>query len=120
MHDRATLSLFSRWALPSLVLLLAACSSDPVNIAPLPPVKYQALGKAEGQGCGSLGVVATAYYAIPMGLNGRVAAAYQNAIESVPGATSLINVEIKENWFWWLIGTARCTTVSGDAIKEVK
>lgn len=106
--------------MPALTLLLAACTSDPINVSPLPPVKYQVLGKAEGKGCGSLGILATAYYAIPMGLNGRTAVAYQEAINSVPGATGLINVSISEDWFWWLIGTGRCTTVRGDAIKELK
>jgi len=25
---------------------------------------------------------------------------------------------MQEDWFWWLIGTARCVTITGDAIKE--
>lgn len=114
----ATASLLLSRAAPALLVLLGACSSAPINVSPLPPAKYQVLGKAEGTGCGSLGVLATAYYAIPMGLNGRVASAYQEAVASVPGATALINVSISENWFWWVLGTARCTTVHGDAIKE--
>lgn len=101
-------------------LLLQACSSAPTMVAPQPPAKYQKLGRAEGQACGALGMVATAYYAIPMGLNSRVERAYAAALESVPGATSLINVEIQEQWTWAVLATARCTTVSGDAIKENK
>ncbi|HSD36947.1 MAG TPA: hypothetical protein VLC92_05530 [Rhodocyclaceae bacterium] len=106
--------------MPSLLLILSACSSNPVNIAPLPPVKYEVLGKAKGEGCGSLGFLATAYYFVPMGINGRVEKAYQAALDSVPGATSLVNVEIDEIWAWWVIGTMRCTTITGDAIKEIK
>jgi hypothetical protein len=112
---------WSRWlgaCAPAMLVLLSGCSSAPINVSPLPPVKYQVLGKAEGKGCGSLGVLATAYYAIPMGLNGRVESAYREALASVPGATGLINVSISEDWFWWLVGTGRCTTVKGDAIKE--
>jgi hypothetical protein len=75
------------------------------------------MGKATGSDCGSLGILSTAYYAIPMGLNSRVENAYNNAVASVPGATSLVDVTIQEDWYWWLIGTARCVTISGEAIK---
>jgi hypothetical protein len=117
MHHRAPSWRLSRLAMPSLLLLLTACASDPITIAPQPPAKYEVLGKAEGEGCGSLGLLATAYNFVPMGINGRIEKAYQAALSSVPGATGLINVEIKENWAWWIIGTMRCTTISGDAIK---
>jgi hypothetical protein len=97
--------------------VLGGCASTAYNVAPLPPPTYEVLGKATGKTCGSLGVLASAYYFIPMGLNSRVEGAYQEALKSVPGATGLINVEMKEDWFWWLIGTARCVTISGDAIR---
>jgi hypothetical protein len=113
-----------RTATSSLLALslsaLSACTSAPINVSPLPPAQYQVLGKAEGKACGSLGALSTAYYVIPMGLNGRMESAYQRALESVPGSTALINVSLNEDWTWWLIGTARCTTVTGDAIKEQK
>lgn len=102
----------------TLAGLLAGCASAPFNIAPMPPTKYQVLGKAEGKACGSLGFLATAYYAVPIGLNSRVERAYQEALASVPGATSLVNVSIVEDWQWLLVVTMRCTTVTGDAIKE--
>ncbi|MBC7957004.1 MAG: hypothetical protein H7Y33_14180 [Cytophagales bacterium] len=89
-------------------------------MSPLPPPKYQVLGKAEGKGCGSLGVLGSPYNAFPMGLNGRVEAAYRQAVASVPEATGLINVSVSENWSWWFIATSRCTTIKGDAIKEQK
>ena len=98
--------------------VLGGCASTAYNVAPLPPTNYQVLGKATGKACGSLGIVSTAYYVIPIGLNSRVEGAYQEALKSVPGATSLINVQMQEDWFWWLIGTARCVTITGDAIKE--
>lgn len=107
--------------LPALLLagLLAGCASKPTNVAPLPPARYQVLGQAEGKGCGSLGVVFTAFYVLPLGLHERVEEAYRNALVSVPGSTSLINVSVVEHWDWWLIGTRRCVTITGDAIKEV-
>jgi len=115
----ATSSLVRAWAAPALLLaLLGGCASDPFSVSPLPPAKYEILGKAEGKGCGSLGLLGTAYYAVPMGLNGRVELAYQEALKSVPGASSLINVSISEDWAWIFFATQRCTTVRGDAIKE--
>ncbi len=62
-------------------------------------------------------VLATAYYFIPVGLNSRDERAYNAAVASVPGATALVDVTMHENWYWWLLGTARCVTISGEAIK---
>lgn len=98
---------------------LAGCASTPVTIAPMPPAKYQLLGRAEGKACGSLGFLATLFYVAPLGLNSRVERAYQEALASVPGATSLVNVDIVEDWQWLLLVTMRCTTITGDAVKEV-
>lgn len=98
-------------------LLLGACASGFTKVSPTPPGNYQSLGFTTGNACGSLGVLATAYYAIPMGLNSRVENAYIDALNKVPGAKSLTNVTMQEDWYWWLIGTARCVTVSGEAIK---
>jgi len=97
--------------------VLAACASGFTTVAPEPPQQYSRLGKATGSDCGSLGILATAYYAIPLGLNSRVENAYKNAVASVPGATGLVDVTFQEDWYWWLIGTAGCVTDSGEAIK---
>lgn len=107
--------LASRPALASL--LLAACSSGFTNVAPTPPTNFQNLGPTTGRACGSLGVLTNYAYVIPLGLNSRVQNAYIDALNKVPGATSLINVTMQEDWFWWVIGTARCVTVSGEAVK---
>jgi hypothetical protein len=88
-------------------------------VAPLPPAKYQVLGQAEGKGCGALGLLFTGSYFVPIGLNERVERAYQDALTSVPGATSLINVSVVEHWDWWVLATRRCVTLTGDAVKEV-
>lgn len=102
------------------LFLLAGCSSHQVKIEQAPPAKYQTLGQAKGEGTGSLGLLATGYYFIPMGLNSRSEKAYENAIQSVPGATGLMNVTYQEDWFWWIIGTGRTVKITGDAIKEIK
>lgn len=101
----------------TICLALGACSSGFTTVVPTPPDHYTQLGPAKGKACGSLGIVSTAYYVIPMGENSRVRRAYADALSSVPGASGLVDVEYHENWFWWLIGTARCVTVTGEAIR---
>ncbi len=96
---------------------LAGCSSGFTNVAPEPPPQHTRLGKATGTACGSLGLLATAYYFVPMGINSRVERAYGEALASVPGATALTDITMKEDWNWWLFGTGRCVTIDGEAIK---
>ena len=103
----------------TFVAALIGCASGFTTIAPIPPQKYEKLGHVSGTGTGSLGILGTAYYFIPMGLNSRIDSAYDNALKSAPGATALIDVTFEESWFWWIIGTARTVTISGEAIKEV-
>lgn len=104
------------WCAP----IIGGCASGPVMIAPEPPTNYERLGRAQGTATGSLGIVSTAYYVVPMGLNSRVQRAYDDAVKSVPGATGLIDVTISEDWFWWLVGTGRTVTITGEAIREVR
>ena len=102
------------------VLLVCGCASGLTTISPQPPPQYEKLGPATGKATGSIGVLSTVLNFIPMGLNTRVYRAYDNAVASVPGATGLIDVTLDESWFWWIIGTARTVTISGEAIREVK
>lgn len=105
------------WLPLAMAMLLAGCASGVTKVAPMPPSQYERLGKATGTACGSLGFLATAYYAVPLGLNSRVERAYADALSKVPGATALIDVTYQEDWAWWLFGTARCVTVTGEAVK---
>jgi hypothetical protein len=121
------LSTFLR-KLSSVILLFAflfiftGCTSGFKTIVTTPPANYEKLGKATGSATGSLvsPLGGTAYYFIPIMLNDRIERAYSNAIASVPGATGLIDVTYKEDWYWWILGTARTVTITGEAIKEVK
>ena len=111
-----------RYRSPAILALAASvfsagCASGFTTVAPTPPPQFSRLGKATGSACGSLGILATAYYFVPLGANSRIEDAYKNAVASVPGATALLDVTIQEDWYWWLIGTARCVTISGEAVK---
>lgn len=88
-----------------------------VTIVPMPKANAQKIGPVEGSSMGALGVLGTAYYVIPMGLNERVQNAYDNALEKAPGATALRNVTLEEDWFWFVIGTMRYVTITGEAVK---
>ena len=107
-------------ALLACIPLIGGCASGLTTIAPQPPAQYEKLGPATGKASGSLGILSTAYYFIPMGLNTRVQRAYDNAVASVPGATGLIDVTFDESWFWWIIGTGRTVAISGEAIREIR
>lgn len=101
-------------------VLLGGCASGLTTIAPQPPEHYEKIGPATGKATGSIGILGTVTNFIPMGLNTRVYRAYDNAVASVPGATGLIDVTLDESWFWWVIGTGRTVTISGEAIREIR
>jgi hypothetical protein len=103
----------------ALMSALTSCSSELHTIYKTPPAKYEKLGKVTGTGTGSLGLLATLYYVVPMGLNSRTEKAYADALLKAPGATGLIDVTYQESWYWWVLGTARKVTISGEAIKEI-
>ncbi len=99
------------------VVSMTGCASQFTMIAPLPPEKFAKLGPAEGTACGTMLIDGTVFNFIPVELNTRVERAYQNALESVPGATALVDVTMKEWWVCWYIGTTRCVTITGEAIR---
>lgn len=98
--------------------LLSGCTNaPPVMVFPLPPTKYQVLGQVTGTACGVLALGGLVTNFIPLNDSTRLERAYRQAIQTLPGTTSLINVEIREDWFWWVFATTRCTLIKGDAIK---
>lgn len=97
--------------------LLSACSSGKVSITKDPLDKFEKLGRTEGTACGTMGLVHINLWFVPIALNDRYERAYKEALLKVPGATGLTDVSLEESWFWWVIGTTRCSTVAGEAIK---
>lgn len=99
------------------LMAAAGCASAYKTVLPTPPDNYQKLGVAKGEACGSMLIISTAYNFIPISLNERVENAYEKALASVPGATALMNVTMQENWYWWVIGSTKCVTITGEAIR---
>jgi len=99
--------------------LMVGCTAGLTTVSQKPPAKYETLGNVEGSSSGSLLILSTAYNFIPVGLNDRAERAYKDALMKSPGATGLIDVTYKEDWFWYILGTARNVTITGTAIKEV-
>jgi len=108
---------FVRGGLAALSLVIAACTSVPTTVTTSPSDGTKDLGSTEGSACGSMLLLSTAYYFIPAGLNSRVERAYNHALENKPGAKSLVNVTMQEDWYWWVLGTSRCVTVKGEAVQ---
>lgn len=106
-----------RGGIAALSLVIAACSSTPTNVTTSPSETTKSLGSTEGRACGQLLILSSLYNFIPAGLNSRVERAYNNALENKPGAKSLVNVTVQEDWYWWFFGTARCVTVKGEAVQ---
>jgi hypothetical protein len=100
-----------------LSVCMAGCATT-VSLAPLPPENYEKLGYTSGSSCGVLLLGDWVAAFIPIGLSSRVEAAKSSALANVPGATDLVNVTIQERWYYWAIGSSRCVTVSGEAIKS--
>ncbi len=107
------------FAFLAFIIILGGCVSHSKNIAPLPPQEYKNLGRVTGRACGALvsPLAGTAYYFVPVKLNSRIYRAYENALSQAPGATALIDVTMEESWYWWVFGTTRCVTITGEAIK---
>lgn len=116
MKDRFRLPCLS-WILLGAVVLTMGCTSGLTMVGKRPLENYQKLGQAKGEACGSLLIDGTAYNFIPVLLNSRVERAYQRALKSVPGSTSLVDATLEEYWVWWVIGTTRCVTITGEAVK---
>ena len=101
----------------SLIALASCfgCASEPILVAPRPPAHYERLGTTRGEGCGALLLTF-----IPIEMNSRVERAYADALQRMPGATAVVDVDLTETWYWWVVGVNHCTMLEGIAIREVQ
>jgi hypothetical protein len=126
MSETAAFSRVARALRPAVVALaalgLAACETDYVTIAPDVGKATTRLGPTEGSATSSLAIVYPPWFPvlcfIPWGWDQRAQTAYGKAVASVPGATSVSDVTIQEDWTWWLLATSRKLTVRGEAVKQ--
>ncbi len=112
---KKTISFFLIVLLP--VIFGFHCTSGEVLIQPKLTGKEKVIRRVKGEGCGFIGLLATAYYFFPIELNSRVEKAYDRAMSQVPGAVGLTNIVIEEDWYWVVLGTVRCTSITGDAVQ---
>ena len=96
------------------LLTATSCVSDEVTVAPRPPARYERMGGTDGEACGVL-----LFGFVPIGMNSRLQRAQAEALGKKPGATMLINTELSSEWFWWFFGNTHCTSLEGEAIREV-
>ncbi len=100
-----------------IVIAITACASRFTQVSSIPTLQQERLGPATGSACGVLLVATPPANFIPISLNSRVARAYRSALSTVPSSTGLIDVTMEDSWYWWILGTTRCTTISGVAVK---
>jgi|SoimicmetaTmtHMA_FD_contig_31_25452930_length_1092_multi_3_in_0_out_0_2 hypothetical protein len=92
----------------------AGCVSDEVMVVPRPPAHYERMGGTDGEACGAL-----VLGFIPIEMTTRLQRAQAEALQKKPGASGLINAELSSEWIWWFFGTTHCTSIEGEAIREV-
>lgn len=100
-----------------LILMTLNCSSGQVIVSQELKNPTIVNPQVTGEACGFIGLLATAYYFVPIEFNSRVERAYSDALGKAPGATGLRNVTITETWSWIVVGTMKCYEVSGEAIR---
>jgi len=105
-------------AVALLPLILCACSTEFVTVAPDVSTEAPRLGHVRGVAYSHILFGSPTYNIIPIGWDGRAQRACDEAIGCVPGATGLVDVTLEEDWFWWVIGSARKLVLEGDAVKR--
>ncbi|RHX84431.1 hypothetical protein [Leptospira stimsonii] len=106
-----------RMLLLHLAFLTTSCVSTPVFI-PESPVPIQNTNSvtvpAYGRECGFL-----LFLFFPIGLNDRSAKAYSKVVSQAENGI-LSEVTFQESWYWALLGTRYCTTVTAFVTKGSK
>jgi len=92
-------------------LLLSGCTSQPLKIPHITSTNYEVLGEGKAQATGIM-----LFNIIPIKQNDRFIRAYNAAIKSKNG-DALIDIEIKEKWFWAYVLNGYKTEIKGTVIK---
>ena len=109
--------LAARLVLALGLVATGGCSSDWVELSPIPPAIYTNLGPAEGEACATYVMALPWHQLFAFGSSDRLVRARTAAIASVPDATGLVDVTLQERWAWWGLFSRRCAIVRGDAIR---
>lgn len=110
-----TISILLLAFLPAL--FSSGCTSGEVLIQPHLTGKEKPFLRVRGEACGTLGLLFLETNFVPLTLNSRMERAYFNALSQAPGAAGLVNIVIEEDWYWIVVGTMRCTSISGEAVR---
>ncbi|BCX69238.1 MULTISPECIES: hypothetical protein [Pseudomonas] len=92
-------------------LVLAGCSSAPMNTRQYDSNQYTVLGHSEASATGLM-----LFGVIPIRQNSRFVRAQDEAIKA-KGGDAMINTQVQERWFWAWVLNGYTTQVSGDVIK---
>jgi len=90
-----------------------SCTSLPQPMSSVQPgEKYEELGQGQCNSCSFL-----FFNLIPIAWDNMPARAYRCAVQS-RGGDDLIEPIIQESWYYVVIGSVRCTKISGMVIKK--
>ena len=96
---------------------IVGCSSEFVPLTPRLGADSASLGHANGRACGMVIPYAGAEQFLPISVASRGERAYDRALASVSGATTLRDVTIQDDWLWPVVGLYMCTTISGEGVR---
>jgi len=100
------------------VLTLVGCTTEFTTIAPDVRPDAERLGHVRGVAHRHILFGTPTYNIIPLAWSGAVQRAVDRALAQAPGSDALVDVTLEEDWFWWVIGSARTTVLEGDAVKR--
>ena len=95
------------------LILMAGCAGKPVQLGS-PVAGAAPTGESRtisAEACGF-----QLFLFIPIGVNGRLAAAYSE-LEAKAGGDFITDVEVQERWTYGFVGTSYCTELRAKAIR---
>ena len=108
-----------RLAVLLAAFVLPACETDFVMIAPEVSTEAETLGYVQGNSYRHLLLGTPMYNVIPIGWSGCTTRACEEALAEHSGENlALRDVTMREDWFWWVIGSARQFNIEGDVVAK--